>query len=443
MSDLQPKLLVFSSLFPSVVQPNAGLFVRERMFRVGKKLPVTVISPVPWFPLQSLIRLFRPGYRPMPPKQESQQGVRVYYPRFFSLPVIGRRFDGFFMALGARRLAAKLRDQQAVNLIDAHFAYPDGYAAAQLGKWLNLPVTITLRGTEVPHSRDRIRRQKMLLALKGAVRVFAVANSLKQHMVRLGADAEKIRVVGNGVDTTKFQPIPQSEARKALGLGEEAKVLISVGGLTERKGFHRVIECLPELKKNHPQLMLIIVGGASGEGDWSEKLKQMVAQAGLSDVVRFMGILPPDELSQPLSAADVFVLATSNEGWANVFLEAMACGLPVVTTDVGGNAEVVNKDWLGSIVPFGDKARLTAAIDTALRKNWDRGAIRNYACANEWDTRVQILEKEFRVIANTFHGGASSNADSVNLLGVERKDRMKAPHPGAPGDDHQNTVNKL
>ena len=404
MPEIQPNLLVFSSLFPSSAQPNAGLFIRERMFRVGKKIPVSVVSPVPWFPLLGLIRIFKPGYRPMPPRQESQQGITVYYPRFFSLPVIGRAFDGFFMALGARRLVLKLRDSQGINLIDSHFAYPDGYAATKLGNWLNLPVTITLRGTEVPHAKDKIKCKKMLVALNNAARIFAVADSLKQHMVSLGATKEKIRVVGNGVDTAKFHPVSQLDSRKALGISAQAKVMISVGGLTERKGFHRVIECLPELKKTHPELLFIIIGGASGEGDWGAKLKQMVEQMGLSDTVRFLGTLPPESLYQPLSAADLFVLATRNEGWANVFLEAMACGLPVVTTNVGGNAEVVNSEQLGSIVPFEDKAALTVAIDNALNKTWDHEIIRGYACANEWGLRVKILEQEFQEIVTNFYG---------------------------------------
>jgi glycosyltransferase involved in cell wall biosynthesis len=112
--------------------------------------------------------------------------------------------------------------------------------------------------------------------------------------------------------------------------------------------------------------------------------------------VTFLGPLPPDALKQPLSAADVFVLATRNEGWANVFLEAMACGLPVVTTDVGGNREVVNDPGLGMIVPFGDSAALEQALREALAKSWDRTAIRRYAEANDWQGRVDTLCELFR-----------------------------------------------
>ena len=398
MAETPPRLLVFSSLFPSSVQPSTGLFIRERMFRVGKVLPLTVVVPVPWFPLQGLIRLWRPNYRPMPAQHEVQAGVDVWYPRFFSLPGLFRAWDGFFMALSCLRIMRRLKKNFAYDIIDAHFAYPDGYAATLLGKWLKRPVTITLRGTEVPHARDPAKRKQMLAALARASRIFAVANALKQHVVALGADGAKIQVVGNGVDTGKFFPEERAVARARFGIDAEAKVLITVGGLVERKGFHRVIECLPELLHEFPNLLYLIVGGPSKEGDWSARLQAQVKQLGLQQHVRFLGTVAPEELRWPLSAADVFVLATSNEGWANVFLEAMACGLPVVTTDVGGNREVVASDTLGSVVTYGDQAALREAMRRALGRTWDRRHILEFAQDNAWGTRVTLLVDAFMAI---------------------------------------------
>jgi len=172
-------------------------------------------------------------------------------------------------------------------------------------------------------------------------------------------------------------------------------VLVTVGGLVERKGFHRVIECLPELRLKHPGLVYLVVGGASPEGDWRTKLEALALQLGVGDQVRFLGTVPPDGLAAILSAADVFVLSTRNEGWANVFLEAMACGLPVITTRVGGNAEVVNHPSLGEVLPFGDAEALQAALDAALCKHWERDAIVAYAQDNTWNRRVEVLVSEF------------------------------------------------
>ena len=172
-----------------------------------------------------------------------------------------------------------------------------------------------------------------------------------------------------------------------------------MGGLVERKGFHRVMAVLPELLHDFPALKYLVVGGPSPEGDWTERLKRMAHELQLQDCVQFLGPLPPDELRQVLSAADVFVLSTRNEGWANVFLEAMACGLPVITTDVGGNAEVVCQAELGAVLPFGDATALTEALTRALLQPWDRLAIRRHAEANVWDRRIDDLEQEFNALA--------------------------------------------
>ncbi len=402
-----PRLLVYASLFPSQAQPGAGLFVRERMFRVGRKLPIVVVSPKPWFPGQSFIRRWRPGYRPMPARCEIQQGVEVHYPRFFAPPGVLRRWDGFFMALGSFMTVWRLRRREGINLIDAHFAYPDGYAAGLLGRWLDLPVTLTLRGTELAHSRNPRLRPHLVKALRAARRVFAVADSLRQLALRLGAVPGKTRVVGNGVDIDKFQPRDRREARLRLGLPTDAKVLISVGALVERKGFHRVLEALPRLMARHPELHYLIVGGASPEGNCDAELRAQAAALGLAKRVHFLGALAPEELAWPLAAADVFVLATRNEGWANVFLEAMACGLPVVTTAVGGNAEVVCRPELGTIVPFGDADALARALDRALEKTWERAAIRAYAAANTWERRVETLVAEFLAVRREAEAAAT------------------------------------
>ena len=391
-------LVVFSSLFPSAARPGAGLFIRERMFRVAAHRPIVVVSPQPWFPGQSLIRRLRPGYRPQAPAREVQHGIEVFHPRFLSVPGLLRRLDGWSMAIGSFWLLKRLKKRGAC-LIDAHFTYPDGEAATRLGRWLRMPVTITLRGTEVPHSREPTLRPRLTRALRAADHVFAVSDSLRRLAIELGAPAERAEVVGNGVDTDRFQRVDRAEARARFGLPAAAPVLISVGGLVERKGMHRVIDCLPALLERHPDLHYLVVGGGSPEGDMRDALDAQVRRLALDGRVHFLGALPPDELKWPLSAADVFVLSTRNEGWANVFLEAMACGLPVVSTDVGGNAEVVSRDELGIIVPFGDAPALERALDTALGTQWNRDAIVAHARANQWETRVARLLAAFDRLA--------------------------------------------
>jgi glycosyltransferase involved in cell wall biosynthesis len=409
----RPALVVFSSLFPSPTQPAAGIFIRERMFRVGNSLPVVVVCPRPWFPFQGLVRRWKSYFRPDAPARELQRGVEVLRPRFLSVPGMFRYLDGWSMAIGAYRTLRSLHRQGRLDILDAHFAYPDGYAAVTLGRWLGIPTTITLRGTEKRHAADPILSRLLSSALSGASRIFAVAEALRRVAIDAGASPEKVRVIGNGVDNQTFYPIDQRRARQALQLPYDAKVLISVGGLVERKGFHRVIDCLPALRNQHPGIRYLIVGGAGPEGDWTERLKAQVNSLGLQSCVNFIGPMAADELRGPLSASDVFVLATRNEGWANVFLEAMACGLPIVTTDVGGNREVVSRPELGTIVPFDDAAALSAAIDGALTRDWNRDLIIAFARANDWDAKVKILVNEFLELGARFVESSSGTTDAV------------------------------
>jgi teichuronic acid biosynthesis glycosyltransferase TuaC len=387
----KPRLLVYSSLFPSPNDPTAGVFIRERMFRVGRHLPIVVVSPKAWSPFDWLIRLRKPRFRPAASYFEEQLGFAVYSPRFFSLPGVLKHWDSTFMAWGSYLTLRKLKREFCFDLIDAHFGYPDGHAASLLARWLKTPLTITLRGSEKTYAQTPAFRRRISAGMHAASKVFGVSDSLRQLAVRLGAPEARTLAVGNAVDSQQFHPVDRSEARRRLGLNQSDPVIISVGWLIERKGFHRVIEVLPKLIEKYPGLRYLIVGGATGADSMEARLHQQVAELGLEQHVLFLGSMQPDELKWPLSAADLFVLATSREGWANVFLEAMACGLPVVTTDVDGNTEVVHKPELGETVPFGDASALQAAIDRGLEKNWDKAGIRAHAEANSWDSRVSTL----------------------------------------------------
>lgn len=393
-----PRLLVFSTLFPHPGQAQAGLFIRERMFRVARDLPLVVVAPIPWFPGQALLRHWRPHFRPSAPRLEYQDGIEVHHPRFLSIPGIGKRFDGILLALSSVWCLRRLKARHDFSLIDAHFAYPDGYAATLLGRWLRVPVTITLRGTEPRHLVTPGIASRARQALLRARHVFAVSESLRSVAESAGVPRARTQVVGNGVDPAIFYPESRAVARRQFGIPEDAQVLITVGALVERKGFHRVIDCLPALLRRHPRVHYLVVGGASAEGNLREQLEQQARARGVADRVHFLGSLAPAQLRWPLSAADVFVLPTRNEGWANVILEAMACGLPVITTDVGGNREVVAHESLGTVLPFGDATALEQAVGAALEKIWDRDAILDYARAHQWDRKIATLVKTFRTL---------------------------------------------
>ncbi len=394
----KPRILVFTTVYPNEAQPNFGLFVRARMSRVAADLPLVVVAPVAWFPFLGLFRRFKPGFRPEVKKFELQNGIEVHHPRFFSVPGHLKFLDGFFIALASYRKIKSIQKKFDFDIIDSHFVFPDGHAASILGQFFEKPFTITLRGQISALSRTFLRKKFAVSSMLKAVKVFSVSESLRQGAIEMGERPEHIRVIGNGVDLDNFYPENAGFCRQRLGLSDHDKVLISVGGLTERKGFHRVIELLPELLKKFNNLHLVIAGGPSPEGNWEEKLKRLTMDLRLTENVHFLGPISPQELRYVYSAGNVFVLATRMEGWANVFLEAMACGLPVVTTQVGGNVEVVCSESLGITVPYGDSEALRMAIEDSLQRNWNNEEIIDYARDNSWKKRIPILIGEFEKI---------------------------------------------
>jgi teichuronic acid biosynthesis glycosyltransferase TuaC len=389
------KILVVTSVFPNSAQPTLGVFVRERMVKVARHCELKVVAPAPWFPI---INLVKKGYRPTVPYVEMQEGIEVYHPRFFNIPRFFKFLDGFFFFLSAAATIKKIRKEFDFDLLDAHFAYPDGVGAILMGKFFKRPVTITIRGTIRKLSRFPLIRRQIQYALNNAAKIFTVCNDLKNAVVELGISPEKVVTVPNGVDIDKFTRVDRLAARRELGLPVGSKVLISVGGLVERKGFHRIIAAFPEIRKTIPQVMYVIVGGPSVEGNNEPELRRLVAELGLRDAVLFAGPQPHETLHKWLSAADVFCLATSNEGWANVFLEAMACGLPVVASRVGGNEEVVASNEYGVLFDLDNGRQLVEAILKALEKRWDREGIVAYALSNSWEGRIESLIFQFNEV---------------------------------------------
>ncbi len=400
MKNPPPRVVVYTRVYPNAAQPNYGLFVRERMRRVAAEVELVVVAPVPWFPFQGLLRRFRPHFRPWVPALEEQNGIRVYHPRFFCFPGVLKWTDAWFQALGSFSLMRRLKREFGFNVIDSHFIYPDGAAARLLARWLRVPYTITLRGSLLRFGASAAQRRQIERAMSDAARVFSVADSLRQDAISWGQAADHVEVVGNGVDLDRFRPEDKTLSRRRFGLPAEARLLVSVGGLIERKGFHRVIEVLPQLRESHGDIHFAVAGGASPEGNNRAELEAQIARLGLGDCVHLLGSVSPDDLRFVYSAGDVFVLATRFEGWANVLLEASACGLPIVTTRVGGNAEVVNSEEVGLVVPYGDSDALLQALRTALDRTWNRDALLEHARRNAWQTRIPRLVEAFQAIVD-------------------------------------------
>ena len=363
--------------------------MKDRVRHVAAHCDLVVVAPVPWFPGN---RWFRGTAYARTPFVEEIDGLTVYHPRFVSVPRVAKALDATSYAASLLPFIAWLRRRFRFDLVDAQFGYPDGVAAALLGKAVGCPVLVTLRGDEERVAEHPLRRIQLTRAFK-SVRLIAVSESLRQTAVRLGIDPSEIRVIPNGVDVSPFRPRDRGAARRRLGLPDDRTILLAVGAMVEGKGHHLVLEALPDLVARHPELLYVAVGGAAHADGYGARIRHLVERHSLHDHVRLVGLQPHADIPLWMAAADVFCLSTAYEGWSNAITEALACGLPVVTTRVGGNAELVREGHDGLLVPFGDRHALSAAIIDALQHDWDRSGIAARAREFTWEaTAQQVIE---------------------------------------------------
>ena len=385
-------ILVFTSLWPNAEQPNLGLFVKNRIVAMSRleNINARVVAPIPYFPKKIPFESLWPARWRMAarvPDRELIDDIDTFHPRYFLTPKIGMSLYGRWIAGCAESVVTGLLAEQPkdspIDLIDAHYVYPDGYAAALIAKRLNIPVVITARGTDINlFSRMPMIRPLIRKALNSADGVIAVSEALKRRMVELGVETGKIAVIRNGVDRDLFYIRDRFEMRRKLRLDSESRIIVTAGALVPVKGFDRLIDAMAIIKNSAPgekvELYLI------GEGPQRAALELRIAENNLSDRVYLIGPLPQSELAEWLTAADLFCLASHREGCPNVAIEAMACGLPVVAPDVGGVGELIRKPDHGIILKSPTADKFADAITKGLQSNWNRFEIASDGCARSW-----------------------------------------------------------
>lgn len=389
------KTLLFSTLFPSSVRPVHGIFVETRLRELLKtgEVETKVVAPVPWFPFSGK-RFGEYGQFAATPYVEQRNGIEVFHPRYFLPPKVGMNIAPYTLARGAITTIKNLiRDGFDFDLIDAHYYYPDGVAASMVARKLNKPYVVTARGTDLNLIPEYPRpRQLILETAHHAAGSIGVCKALMNRLAELGAGTEKLHVMRNGVDLDRFHPIDQNEAREQLNFGDE-RILLSVGHLVERKGHHLAIEALTALPKSS---ILVI----AGNGPELASLKEFAEARNLTKRVRFVGEVPNDQLKWWYSAADVLVLCSSREGWANVLLESMACGTPVVATNIWGTPEVVNSPNVGRLMRTRTAAALLECLDDLFSDPPSRKVVRQHAERFGWEATSQAQLSLFGGIVN-------------------------------------------
>jgi glycosyltransferase involved in cell wall biosynthesis len=384
-------VLVVSTLYPNPVNPRFGTFVARSLEALAKRgdWRVSVVNPIGLPPL-ALGR-----YRPLTalPEVAEEGGVTVYRPRFTLIPRIGARRNAAAIARSVLPLAQRIHAERPIDLIDAQFFFPDGPAAAEVAHAMELPLSIKGRGSDITlWSGQDFARAQMLAAARQAKGLLAVSRDLAGQMAMLGMDAGKITVHYTGLDRDRFRPYEHTQLRRQLSgelgfaMPDNAPLLACVGALIERKGQDIAIRALADI----PGARLVLIG----KGEEEARLRALATREGVAERVLFAGSLDHDMMPLILSAADVMVLPTRNEGLANAWVEALACGTPVVTCDVGGARELIASDVAGRLVERSPEA-VAAGINAILGNPPPRELVAALADRFSWDANAAELAAHY------------------------------------------------
>ena len=400
-----PRILSLSTEFPNPSEPGKGLFVRSRLEAIASRASLLVVAPVasvdyanPQHDLLAALRI---------PRERDDGQMQILHPRWL-YPPYGGWANAFFLFARLLPTVARIRARRPFDVIDAHFAHPEGTAAVLLGRILGVSVLVTIRGSELRYRRQRSKRFWMSWALRRADRVIAVSDGLRELAIDLGVDPMRVTTVPNGIDGGVFFRRDRLAVRMRYAIAADERVILSAGDLAELKGHHRVIAAVKSLNDRGVRARLLIAGGAGRSGRYADTLRRQVTSGGLDDQVTFLGEVTQTALAELMSAADVFCLASSTEGWPNVVNEALACGTSVVATDVGAVRQMIASERDGFVVPVHDCDALVDALRAALTRQWDHQAISARGRTRSWQQVADdVLEQMRQAVAERSRIGCS------------------------------------
>jgi glycosyltransferase involved in cell wall biosynthesis len=355
------RVLAVTNLFPNPWQPNRAPFNRQQLGALARRHDVCVIAPIPWTDEFSLRRR-RAAPALLADRRVTCGGLDVVHPRYLFPPRVLRGFYGHLFRRCIRDHFHRAVAQFKPDVVLASWAYPDGWAAAQLAREAGLPVAIKVHGSDVLLLESRSARcRRTLEALQHADAVVAVSRHLAHRVAELGVRQDQISVVYNGVNTGLFSPGYRASARLRLGVETNAPLVLYVGNLLPVKGVDVLLDACLRLARSGALFQCCLIG----QGPMHREIERRIDGSGLRDPVKLMGPRPLEQLPDWYRAANVLAVPSRSEGVPNVALEAMACGTPVVASDVGGIPEVVDRQ---SLVPPENPQALAEAIENVLTK---------------------------------------------------------------------------
>ena len=377
------RVLTLASLFPDATRPVFGVFVERQTLGLAARddVDLTVIAPlgIPPWPLAR-----HPRYRALAalPRSESWKGLTVHRPRFPVIPGGNGLSSAALLARAVLPLARRLHAETPFDVVDAQFFFPDGPAAMRIAQALGPPFSIKARGADIHHwGHQRWTAGEVRAAGAAADGLLAVSAAMKRDMIALGMAADKIRVHYTGVDLDAFRPGDRAALKAEMGL-HPGPLIASVGALIPRKGQKLLIEALVAL----PDATLALAGQGPDRGE----LETLARTKGVAGRVHFLGNLPHEALPNLLAAADVMALPSASEGLANAWVEALACGTPIVISDAGGAAELLDRPAAGRIVAR-EPVAIAGAIAGLLASPPASDAVRATAERFTWEANSTAL----------------------------------------------------
>ena len=394
-------ILVFTNLFPNKNEPNHGIFVKNRIIQYHSyNHSITVFVPVAYTPL--LQKYKNSFYFKGLIHLDMTDNVRIIYFKYFHVPKIGMLIQPFSIFLYGYFAIKKHLKEIHFDVIDAHYLYPDGVAAAWLSKVFKLPLIQSARGSDINvFFNYRIPRSLILNALKISDKIITVSDELKNKLTRHGIDADKIHTIPNGIDHYKFYPDPKLY-NKRLKRKQNVKRLLMVGHLKKQKGQDLLVKALRSLDERN--LPYRIVAYFIGHGPLESTIVKESEIKNCRNRMIYAGVVPNDELVKWYNRVDVLCLLSESEGSPNVILEALACGLPVLATDVGDLKTIINEK-IGVITPNRDVDTIVNALNEMLNQTWDRQFIANYSRQFDW---TQVSKKTVTVLESAINHNIES-----------------------------------
>ena len=377
---MQQKLLIITNLYPTPWDHFRGTFNFQQFNYLANHMDVRIIVPISWKDR------FHNRHKQQAELSPHPLQDKAIYPWYWYTP-------GIFRGSYGRTLWASLQIQCHKWIKDfnpdyllSSWAYPEGVAGTHIAKKLGIPAFVKVHGSDINITGQHPAVKRQIEAWgKQVSGVASVSRDLKNKLLKLGVPEPKVRVIYNGVDHHRFYSSPGSLARKALKI-DDAPFLLYVGDLKKRKGCMDLLEAFLRLEKRHPDLKLYIAGG----GAMQETLRQRIQQTNMQNRVILLGKVQHSTLNQWYNAASVMCLPSYHEGVPNVLLEAMACGTPVVATNIGGIPEVV-KDDCGILIPPANVKLLEQALEKALTHNWNHKLILEHTQKFSWKENIRQM----------------------------------------------------